>query len=208
MHKNKIKGLVIVLACLMCVCAVLIGAVCSIPIIANISVVGVYENIHDDFSGQNYDCILVLGAGLRSDGSPSDMLSDRLDVAIELYEKGVSNVIILSGDRSGEDYDEVSSMARYCLAAGVPIEAIVEDGKGYSTYESVYNTRKNGSYEKILVVTQRYHLYRAMYIAEEMGLSADGADAALRSYRGQLFREIREVAARTKDFFMVMLYEE
>lgn len=208
MRKDNVKGLLIVLACLLCVCAVLVGVVCSVPIIANMSVIGVHENICGDFSGQKYDCILVLGAGLRSDGSPSDMLADRLDVAIELYEKGVSKVIILSGDRSGEDYDEVSSMVRYCLAAGVPEEAIVEDGKGYSTYESIYNTKIDGSYKKILVVTQRYHLYRAMYIAEKMGLEADGADAALRSYRGQLFREVREIAARTKDFFMVMLYEE
>ena len=208
MHKEKIKGILIVFACLLCVCAVLVGVAGSIPVIANMSVMGVHENIREDFGGQNYDCILVLGAGLRSDGSPSDMLADRLDVAIELYRKGVSEVIILSGDRSGEDYDEVSSMVRYCLAAGIPAEAIVEDGRGYSTYESVYNTKSDGSYKKILVVTQRYHLYRAMYIADKMGLDADGADAALRSYRGQLFREIREVAARTKDFFMVMLYEE
>lgn len=207
MHNDKVKKLIIVSACILCVCAILLGAICSIPIIANISVCGTGDNIREDFSGEKYDCILVLGAGLRSDGSPSDMLADRLDVAITLYKKGVSNVILLSGDCSGEDYDEVSSMEQYCLAFGIPSEAILKDGKGYSTYESMLNTKNNGSYEKVLVVTQRYHLYRAMYIAEGMGLTVHGADAALRSYRGQLFREFREIAARTKDFFMVMLYE-
>ena len=208
MRKGTVKGLVIVLACVLCAVAILIGAVCAVPIVANLSVCGVYGNIREDFSGQKYDCILVLGAGLRSDGSPSDMLADRLDVAIDLYRKGVSDVILLSGDRSGEEYDEVSSMTRYCIAFGIPAEAIVEDGKGYSTYESMLNLKNNGEYKSVVVVTQKYHLYRAIYIAEKMGISAHGADAALRIYRGQLFRDVREVAARTKDFFMVMLCEE
>ena len=204
MLDNKIKKLIIAFVCVFCVLAILIGAAVAVPITANIAVCSVYGNIREDFGGERYDCILVLGAGLRSDGSPSDMLADRLDVAIGLYEEGVSDVILLSGDCSGEDYDEVSAMEEYCLSFGVPEEAIVKDGKGYSTYESMLNTKNSGGYDRIIVVTQRYHLYRALYIAEEMGMSADGADAALRTYRGQIFRDIREIAARTKDFFMVM----
>lgn len=207
MLDNRVKKRIVVFACIFCACAIFLGAVGAVPIIANVAVFGTNDSILEDFSGESYDCILVLGAGLRPDGSPSDMLADRLDVAIDLYEKGVSEVILLSGDCSGEDYDEVASMERYCLSKGVPSEVILKDGKGYSTYESILNTKNNGKYGKVLVVTQRYHLYRAMYIAEKMGLTVHGADAALRSYRGQLFREIREIAARTKDFFMVMLYE-
>ena len=208
MLDNNVKRLIIVFICVVCALAIVFGAICSVLIIANIAVCGVYENIREDVDGESYDCILVLGAGLRSDGSPSDMLADRLEVAIELYKNGVSDVILLSGDCSGKDYDEVSSMEEYCLASGIPAEAIVKDGKGYSTYESMLNTKNSGKYDKILVVTQRYHLYRALYIAEEMGLTAHGADAALRSYRGQIFREVREIAARTKDFFMVMFFED
>ena len=206
MLDNRIKKLIIACVCIICALAILVGALCAVPIISNIAVCSVFGNIREDFGGERYDCILVLGAGLRSDGSPSDMLADRLEVAIKLYEEGVSDVILLSGDCSGEDYDEVSSMEEYCLVSGIPAEAIVKDGKGYSTYESMLNTKDSGDYDKILVVTQRYHLYRALYIAEKMGLEADGADADVRRYRGQIFREIREVAARTKDFFMVMFY--
>ena len=208
MLDNKVKKLIIIFSSIACTIALLFGVICAVPIVANASVLGVSDSIRDEFGGEQYDCILVLGAGLRSDGSPSDMLADRLDVAIKLYNDGVSDVILLSGDCSGEDYDEVSSMEAYCIAFGVPSDAIVKDGKGYSTYESILNTKNSGKYEKILVVTQKYHLFRALYIAKEMGLSVDGADAALRQYRGQIFREIREVAARTKDFFMVKLYED
>ncbi len=207
MHDNKVKKFVIVFACVLHVCTILFSVFCSVAIVANAAVCGTKSNIREEFNGERYDCILVLGAGLRADGSPSDMLADRLNVAIDLYEKGVSDVILLSGDRSGEDYDEVYSMEQYCLSNGVPSDAILKDGKGYSTYESMLNTKNNGNYDSVLVVTQRYHLYRAMYIAEGMGLNVHGADAALRSYRGQFFREIREIAARTKDFFMVMLYK-
>lgn len=149
-----------------------------------------------------YDCILVLGAGLRSDGSPSDMLADRLRGAIELYEQGASRVIVLSGDRSGEDYDEVSAMAAYCVDAGVPEQALVLDPIGYSTYESVVNTVAAG-YERFVVVTQSYHLYRALYIANALGAESVGFSADYRSYRGQSLRDAREVVARVKDFILV-----
>ena len=206
MRKKKIKILIAALVGVVCAVAILFGALCAVPIVANLVVCS--SDIGQADGDGYYDCILVLGAGLRSDGTPSDMLADRLDVAIDLYNSGASPIMVLSGDRSGEDYDEVSSMRRYCVAKGVPAEAIVEDGKGYSTYESILNVKKDGSYKDIVIVTQKYHLFRAIYIAEKMGLSADGADAALRTYRGQMFRDIREVAARTKDFFMAMAYEE
>ena len=207
MPEKKIKRLIIILAAVFAAVALLFGAVCAVPIITNAAVCSVGGNIREGFEGERYDCILVLGAGLRSDGSPSDMLADRLDVAIRLYKSGVSDVILLSGDCTDDTYDEVSSMERYCLAFGIPEEAIVKDGKGYSTYESMLNTKSSGKYKDIVIVTQKYHLYRAIYIAEKMGMSADGADAATRSYRGQLFRELREIAARTKDCFMVTGYE-
>ena len=206
MRKKRIKVLIFALVGVLCAAAILFGALCAVPIVANLVVCG--TDIGQYNSDVRYDCILVLGAGLRSDGTPSDMLADRLDVAIDLYNRGASPVIVLSGDRSGEDYDEVTSMRRYCIANGVPAEAIVEDGKGYSTYESVLNIKNDGGYKDIVIVTQKYHLYRAVYIAREMGLTACGADAALRTYRGQVYRDIREVAARTKDFLMAMAYEE
>ena len=200
-----IVSLVAVACAFLAVMGVALGTVAY----ANITVLSVDGDIVEDISKKDwdsdYDYILVLGAGLRSDGTPSDMLADRLKIAYGLYERGASNVIVLSGDRSGEDYDEVTAMRVYLEGMGIPKDAIIEDGKGYSTYESVFNLNEAGNYDKIVIVTQKYHLYRAVFIAEEMGIYADGADAAIRGYRNQLYRDLREVAARTKDFFMVKL---
>lgn len=155
-----------------------------------------------ELGDEKYDCILVLGAGIRANGAPSDMLRDRLDTAIALYTKGCSDVLLLSGDRSGSDYDEVSVMKNYCLSQGVAEEDIVCDYSGFSTFESVCNTWSADLFERIIVVTQKYHLSRAVYIARKLKLDAVGVSADLHKYRGQLYRDAREVVARTKDFFL------
>ena len=152
---------------------------------------------------KKYDCILVLGAGVRPDGTPSHMLEDRLRGAVALYEAGVSDVLLLSGDNSGEDYDEVSAMVRYCLEHGVPESAIVRDDIGFSTSESVYNTVRMLGYRDIIVVTQEYHLYRAMYMIKRMGADADGFATDYRAYSMQIKRDVREYVARCKDFLKV-----
>lgn len=152
---------------------------------------------------KKYDCILVLGAGVRADGTPSHMLEDRLRGAVSLYEAGVSDVLLLSGDNSGEDYDEVSAMVKYCLEHGVPESAIVRDDIGFSTSESVYNTVRTLGYRDILVVTQEYHLYRAMYMIKRMGADADGFATDYRAYSMQIKRDVREYVARCKDFLKV-----
>ena len=152
---------------------------------------------------KKYDCILVLGAGVRADGTPSHMLEDRLRGAVALYEAGVSDVLLLSGDNSGEDYDEVSAMVKYCLEHGVPESAIVRDDIGFSTSESVYNTVRTLGYRDIIVVTQEYHLYRAMYMVKRMGADADGFATDYRAYSMQIKRDVREYVARCKDFLKV-----
>ena len=152
---------------------------------------------------KKYECILVLGAGVRADGTPSHMLEDRLRGAVALYEAGVSDVLLLSGDNSGDDYDEVSAMVRYCLEHGVPENAIVRDDIGFSTSESVYNTVRTLGYRDILVVTQEYHLYRAMYMIKRMGADADGFATDYRAYSMQIKRDVREYVARCKDFLKV-----
>ena len=151
--------------------------------------------------GSHADCILVLGAGLKPDGSPSDMLRDRLSFACDLWEEGVSDTVLISGDRASESYDEVTAMKNYLLAHGVPEEAILEDPMGYSTSESLIRAKEVYGYENIVVVTQRYHLYRALYVAEKIGLDAKGVNSDPFTYRGQFLRDMREFAARVKDFF-------
>lgn len=155
---------------------------------------------------KKYDAIVVLGASVHSDGTPSNMLADRLRGAVELYKRGAAPKIVVSGDCSvEEDYDEVASMKRYCVENGVPAFDIITDGKGYSTYETMYNVVKEMGIKSVIVVTQKYHTYRAVYIARKMGAEADGFSSNYREYifMAQRQRDIREVAARIKDFFKV-----
>jgi vancomycin permeability regulator SanA len=153
----------------------------------------------------NPDCIIVLGAGVRSDGSPSPMLQDRLNTGIELYENGVSDRILMSGDHTKKGYDEVNIMKDYAINKGIPSENVFMDHAGISTYDSIYRAKEIFWAEKIIIVTQEYHLYRALYIAEKLGVEAYGVSADVRAYAGQELRELREKAARVKDFFKAIL---
>lgn len=145
------------------------------------------------------DCILVLGAGIWGD-KPSPMLEDRLNEAISLYNKGVSNKIIMSGDHGREDYDEVNIMKDYAIEKGIPSEDIFMDHAGFSSYDSIYRARDIFKAKRIVIVTQKYHLYRALYIANSLGLEAKGVGADPRTYTNQWKRELREIVARNKDF--------
>lgn len=146
------------------------------------------------------DCILVLGAGVYSGGQPSPMLSDRLDYGIRLYENGAASKLLMSGDHGRVDYDEVNVMKEYAMERGVPSRDVFMDHAGFSTYESLYRARDIFEAESILIVTQEYHMYRALYIAEQLGLEAYGVCSDPREYAVQWYRDIREVAARAKDF--------
>ena len=149
---------------------------------------------------EDVDCILVLGCLVKDDGVPSDMLADRLKRGIELYEQGAAPKILMSGDHGRADYDEVNAMKRVAVDAGVPSSDVFMDHAGFSTYESVYRAKEVFGADKIIIVTQEYHLYRALFIAERLGVEAYGVNADLRSYRGQTARDVREILARCKDF--------
>lgn len=154
----------------------------------------------EDFTlGDSYDGILVLGAGLQGNG-PSPMLKERLDKGIELYKSGIANIIIMSGDHTREDHDEVNVMKNYAIEKGVPSDDIFMDHAGVSTYDSVYRVKEIFNLDKIAIVTQGYHLYRALYIADALSIEAVGIDAKEKTYSNQLKRDIREILARDKDF--------
>ena len=146
---------------------------------------------------------LILGAKVHKDGRLSDMLRDRMDTGIALYRDGKVQKLLLSGDDGG--VGEVRAMKAYALAGGVAEEDILCDGEGYSTYESVTRAKNVFDEENLVIVTQKYHLYRALYTANDMGLTAVGADAALFRYRGQLYRDVRELLARAKDFVLCLV---
>lgn len=148
---------------------------------------------------QEYDCILVLGAGVR-DNAPRPILKDRLDYAIELYKNKAAPKIIMSGDHGRKDYDEVNVMKKYAIDKGVPSEDIFMDHAGFSTYDSLYRARDVFLAKKIIIVTQEYHMYRALYIANSLDIEAVGVPSDPRAYAGQTYRNIREILARNKDF--------
>lgn len=176
-----------------------------LPVILNVVVVGYggYHIIDSAEAGEDYDCIMVLGCSVIGD-TPSNMLKARLDRAIELYKSGASDMLLLSGDTDiDSNYDEVAVMKQYAIDCGVDEAAIITDNNGFSTYESMYRAKNEFSIEKILVVTQRYHLYRAVYDARLMGLKADGVVAVAETVN-QSYRQ-REFLARIKDFFFTIL---
>ena len=155
------------------------------------------------------DCILVLGCLVKPDGTPSDMLHDRLLTATEVYnimkQAGNGAPLLMSGDSGTAGYDEVGTMRDFAVSAGVG-EEILLDPAGFSTYESVLRAKELYGAEKIVIVTQSYHLHRALFIAEALGMEAYGVSADVRSYRNQFFRDVREILARNKDFLQVIFH--
>lgn len=162
---------------------------------------GDYSNLKD------IDCIIILGAGIRGN-SPSPMLQDRLLQGIELYNKNVSSKIIMSGDHGRKEYDEVNVMKSYAIDNGVPSEDIFMDHAGFSSYESIYRAKEIFGAKRVVIVTQKYHLYRALHIANSLGIEAYGVGADPRQYVGAMYREIREILARNKDFVKCLFKPE
>ena len=186
------KKIVVIIICTLFV-------LCIIPLSINFYVVGSTKKQINTTIKDEVDCILVLGAGIWDD-KPSPMLQDRLDTAIKLYKEGVSNKIIMTGDHGTKEYDEVNIMKQYAIDAGIPSEDIFMDHAGFSTYESIYRARDIFKVKKMVIVTQEYHLYRALYIANSLGVKSYGVNSDPRKYAGQLYREAREILARNKDF--------
>ena len=205
--KKRVKKKMIILWISISVVALFLIFISVINLIVAFGAGEITEGNEEYVIDEKYDAIVVLGAGLKGDGTPSNMLEDRLKGAIELYKKEVAPKIIVSGDCSGEDYDEVSAMQKYCVKNGVAEEDIIRDDNGFSTYETMDNVVRKMGHKKIVVVTQKYHAYRSVYIARRMGAEADGFSTDYRDYifLAQRKREIREVAARIKDFFKVNL---
>jgi SanA protein len=152
----------------------------------------------------NADTVLILGAYVFPDGTLSAMLKDRVMVGYELYENGKAPKIIVSGDHGRQDYDEVNAMKDFIKSKGVTGKDIFMDHAGFSTYESLYRARDIFQVKKVIIVTQEYHLLRAIFIARELGLEAYGVASDNHDY-GQVMAAygVREMVARNKDFWLV-----
>ena len=187
---KKLKIFIIIFLCLM-----------LIPFIINFYVVFKVQDKIVDIKDINkyYDFGLVLGCGVKKDGSPSLMLQDRLDKTIEIYDKGLIKNIIISGHHS-DDYSEVDVMEDYLINHGINKNVIIRDNRGFSTSESIENYQKKFAEKSVIIITQEYHLYRSLYLAQKFNLNAVGTPAKMVNYGGQIFRNLREILARNKDF--------
>lgn len=166
----------------------------------NAAVIGTTSgDITEVSASDGYEVAVVFGAKVHEGGTLSHMLQDRMDTAIALYYSGAVKKLLVSGDGRGE-WSETKYMRLYAISKGVAENDISEDGEGYSTIETVTRTKELFGIEKCVLVTQKYHLYRALYAAESLGMDVKGASADVRTYYGQLYRDIREVMARVKDF--------
>lgn len=180
---------------------VVVGGVNAIVCIAGGSVL----TDEDGARALDADCILVLGASVLPDGTPSPILRDRLVVGAQLYEADVAPKILVSGDNGDDSYNEVASMKAFLMDLGVPSEDVFCDHCGFNTYDSMWRARNIFGVERIVVVTQTYHEYRALFNAQGVGMQARGVSSDLHDYDNQDYYDLREVFARIKDFGQVLV---
>lgn len=155
----------------------------------------------DEAKDLGADCIIVLGAGVRNDNTPTKMLEDRIIIGDRLYNENAANKIIMSGDHGRKEYDEVNVMKKYAIDEGIPSEDIFMDHAGFETYDTMYRAKEIFGVKKVVIVTQKYHLYRALYIAKSLGLEAYGVSSDLRYYSKKMaYWKFREYIARVKAF--------
>ena len=192
------------------VCILLVLGVLS-PFVINGIVVG---NAHryilepQETKQVDADCVIALGAMVWGKDTLSHMLEDRVLGAIDVYERSGAKKILMSGDHGQKDYDEVNAMKKYALEKGVATDDVFMDHAGFSTYETMYRARDVFQAKKVIIVTQKYHLYRAVYIARALGLEAYGVASDPRPYSSMVYNNAREFLARVKDFFTAIVKPE
>lgn len=187
-----------------------IGLVIFITAIIVVSVIGTVQKNGEknittiDSLEEDVDAIIVLGAGVKDDGSPSDILEDRLKTAIEVYNSGVCSKFILSGDHGRESYNEVKAMKEYIMSnCEVEEMDIFMDHAGFSTYDSIYRAKEIFEVDNAIIITNEYHLPRALYIANKMDIKAQGISSDIRNYLFIASYTSREKLAQFKDFIFV-----
>jgi len=150
---------------------------------------------------------VVFGAGLYRDGSPSPVLRDRVSTAAELYKAGKVEKLLMSGDNSTLSYNEPGAMKKYAMQLGIPEDAIVLDYAGRRTYDTCYRAKVIFGITEATLVTQDYHLPRALFICQNLGLKAVGVSADRRNYsRGTyIYWRLREIPATLSAFIDVLI---
>lgn len=159
----------------------------------------------DEAKNINADCIIVLGAKVYQDGSLSDILRHRVMTGIELLNLGASDRLLMSGDNSRVNYNESSAMKAYAVNLGVDGEKIFQDYAGFSTYETMYRARDVFQAKKVIIVTQKFHISRAVYLARSLGLEAYGVICDRGKYSSEKINNLRETGARVKAVYSAII---
>lgn len=176
--------------------AVFAVALCNIIVIASAkqNVVSFEEAVKLG----DIDCIIVLGAGVKPDGTMSNLLYERTLCGAELYLKNASERLLLSGDHSRADYNEVGAMKEYMVSRGIDKSAVFTDHAGFDTYDTMYRAKEIFKAKRVIIVTQGFHLSRAVFIAKALGLDAYGVDCDTGRFGRNPMNDLREIAARPK----------
>lgn len=184
----------------------LLSALAAIVMIINqhIKIEG-NKNIFDPQGCPASEAAIVLGAYVSSDGQMCDMLVDRIETAVELYKNHTVKKIIMSGDHGRKEYDEVNSMRIYAEKLGVPTGDIFMDHAGFCTYDSMYRAKEIFQVDSAVVLTQAFHLPRAVYTARSLGINAVGVRADKHIYAGAAYYDLREIPSRIKAFAQIQL---
>ncbi|WP_394899003.1 SanA/YdcF family protein [Clostridium paraputrificum] len=176
----------------------------ALVIINNVQAKGEKRIVTKDTLPEKVDAIIVLGAGVREDGTPSDILTDRLSTSLDILNMGVEGKLLLSGDHGREGYNEVGTMKDYILKnSNIKEKDIFLDHAGFSTYDSIYRAKDIFKVESAIIVTNEYHLPRALYLAEKLGIDAYGYTSDKREYYYMDAYKKREKIAQLKDFLFV-----
>lgn len=154
------------------------------------------------------NCIMVLGCGVDDDGNPKLLLRDRLSCGVDLYKADAAPKLLMTGDHGRVTYDEVNAMKNYAMEYGILSDDVFMDHAGFSTYESMYRARDVFAVDSLVIVTQEYHLYRAVYIARSLGLEAYGVACDPGEYYHAYYLEAREILARCKDALYCLFQPE
>jgi SanA protein len=148
---------------------------------------------------QSADAVIILGAYVRPDGALSWILKDRLDTGLSVYNSGKAPKIIVSGDHGQSEYNEVQAMKDYLLNHNVPAEDIFMDHAGFDTYDSIYRARDVFEVQSAIIISQNFHIPRAVYISKRLGLETQGVQARL-YYPWWYANTIRDSIARVKAY--------
>jgi SanA protein len=180
-----------------------LGTIALLPVLLPSLITGIYatNRIYQENGSPTERVAIIFGAGLRGDGTPTAMLRDRILTGADLYFSGKVEKLLMSGDNRFVNYNEPESMRQFALSVGVPDEAIVLDYAGRRTYDTCYRAKAIFGVESALLVTQKFHLPRAMFLCNMLGLNTLGVEASNCYWNGSPFVwDIREQFATIAAF--------